>query len=73
MNDELETTWVFGYGSLIWDVGDIQPTETRQGILQGWHREWTWISKKRRHGAPTCGLSSGGQVNGVFLRLISVI
>ncbi len=36
--------------------------------MEGWHREWTWISS-RRHGAPTCSLGDQGRVKGVFLRL----
>jgi len=60
--------WVFGYGSLIWGTGEVKPVERRVGVLQGWHREWTWISRKR-HGAPTWSLGAGGQVRGVFLRL----
>jgi len=60
--------WVFVYGSLIWDRSDIKPVEERIGELQGWHRDWTWISK-RRHGAPTCSLQCGGKVKGVFLKL----
>ena len=39
-----KTTWVFGYGSLIWNTGAVRPVERREGILPGWHREWTWIS-----------------------------
>lgn len=39
-------------------------------MLPGWHREWTWISK-RRHYAPTCSLARGGQVKGIFLLLDS--
>lgn len=61
--------WVFGYGSLIWDHSDITVIEERDGQLKGWHRDWTFISKKRRHGAPTCNLQLGGSVKGKFLRL----
>lgn len=60
--------WVFGYGSLIWDTGSVIPVERRVGILKGWHRTWTWISK-RRHGAPTCTLKESGEVKGILLRL----
>jgi hypothetical protein len=60
--------WVFGYGSLIWDTGNVTPVERRAGTLMGWHRAWTWISK-RRHGAPTCALQESGEVKGVLLRL----
>jgi hypothetical protein len=60
--------WVFAYGSLIWDTGNVIPAEKRAGILKGWHRTWTWISKTR-HGAPTCALQESGQVKGILLRL----
>lgn len=63
-----KSTWVFGYGSLIWGTGAVETEERREGVLRGWHREWTWISSKR-HGAPTCSLRRGGHVRGVFLRL----
>lgn len=66
--DENRSTWIFGYGSLIWGTGPVQTIERRVGVLPGWHREWTWISQTR-HGAPTCSLHPGGRVNGVYLRL----
>ena len=68
MTSEARSVWVFGYGSLIWGTGEVKTIERREGILSGWHREWTWISSAR-HGAPTCSLRPGGQVKGVFLRL----
>jgi hypothetical protein len=64
-------TWVFGYGSLIWNRENITIVEERIGELQNYHRDWTWISKERRHGAPTCNLQPGGRVKGVFLKLDS--
>lgn len=66
--EENRTTWIFGYGSLIWGTGLVQTIERRVGVLPGWHREWTWISQSRQ-GAPTCSVHPGGQVNGVYLRL----
>lgn len=63
-----EDIWVFGYGSLIWYRPKLKPIEKKVGYLQGWHRDWTWISTSR-HGAPTCSLQRGGKVKGVFLRL----
>lgn len=63
-----ESTWVFGYGSLIWGTGAVTTKERRTGLLEGWHREWAWISASR-HGAPTCSLANGGLVKGVFLRI----
>jgi cation transport regulator ChaC len=68
MTGDHQSVWVFGYGSLIWGTGGVKPLERREGILPGWHREWTWISAAR-HGAPTCSLKPDGKVKGVFLRL----
>jgi hypothetical protein len=68
MTDTQRETWVFGYGSLIWGTGAVKTVERREGILPGWHREWTWISSTR-HGSPTCSLERGGRVKGVFLLL----
>jgi len=63
-----EEVWVFGYGSLIWYRPKIKHIEEKICYLEGWHRDWTWISSSR-HGAPTCSLQPGGRVKGVFLRL----
>ncbi len=63
------SVWVFGYGSLIWDHSEIPSIEERDGWLEGWHRDWTMISMKRRHGAPTCNLQPGGKVKGKFFKL----
>lgn len=56
----------------IWlpDLGYRSRANNREtiGFLEGWHRDWTWIST-RRHDAPTCSLVEGGRVKGVFLRL----
>ena len=68
MANTQQSTWVFGYGSLIWGTGAVVTVERREGILPGWHRAWTWISSSR-FGEPTCSLEDGGQVRGVFLRL----
>jgi hypothetical protein len=67
--NEQSSSWVFGYGSLIWGTGPVNVLDRRDGVLPGWHREWTWISTTARPGAPTCSLMPGGQVRGVFLRL----
>ncbi len=61
-------TWVFAYGSLVWNRDGITVIEEKIGELDGWHRDWTWIST-RRHGAPTCSLQKGGKVKGVYLKL----
>jgi hypothetical protein len=63
-----EDVWVFAYGSVMWDQGTVQPVEEKVGFLQGWHRDWTWISESRG-GAPTCSLQRGGKVKGKFFRL----
>src|SRR5690348_939703 len=68
MTPKQESIWVFGYGSLIWGTGPVVTADRREGVLPGWHREWTWISSTR-HGAPTCSLHRGGQIRGVFLLL----
>lgn len=60
--------WVFGYGSLIWGTGVVRCAAEHSGVLEGWSRNWTWISQ-RRHGAPTASLVSGGRVRGKFLNL----
>lgn len=64
-----KSVWAFGYGSLIWNRESIEYVEEKTGYLFGWHRDWTFISEKRRHGAPTCNLQPGGRVKGVLLRL----
>ena len=65
---QTNSTWVFGYGSLLWGTGDVRPVREQIGYLEGWHRDWTWISGSR-HGAPTCSLVRGGRVKGKFLNL----
>jgi hypothetical protein len=68
MTDNQREICIFGYGSLIWGTGAVRTAERLEGIMPGWRREWTWISRSR-HGAPTCSVERGGQVKGVFLRL----
>ncbi|MGE0405856.1 MAG: gamma-glutamylcyclotransferase [Candidatus Korobacteraceae bacterium] len=70
MPSRRQSVWVFGYGSLLWNTGDVKPVERRIGVLEGWHREWNWLSKRRK-GAPTCSLEKGGRVKGIFLKLNS--
>jgi len=60
--------YVFGYGSLLWGTGEVEVVSEQAGYLDGWHREWTWISASR-HGAPTASLALGGRVYGKFLQL----
>ena len=43
-----DNTWIFGYGSLIWGAGPVRTLDRRIGYLDGWHREWTWISTTAR-------------------------
>lgn len=66
-----EDYWVFGYGSLIWDHSNLTIIDEKTDWLIGWHRDWTFISKNRRHGAPTCNLEPGGKVKGKFFKLHS--
>lgn len=70
MQQNQQHTWVFGYDSLIWDTGMVERAEVREGVLNGWRREWNWISTSR-HGAPTCSLEQAGKdhVKGIFFRL----
>jgi hypothetical protein len=70
MKQNQQQVWVFGYGSLIWDTGTVERAEAREGVLQGWRREWNWISASR-HGAPTCSLEKREEdhVKGIFIRL----
>lgn len=63
-----DDVWVFAYGSVMWHRGTVKPIEEKVGFLQGWHRDWTWISRTRGS-APTCSLQPGGKVKGKFLRL----
>jgi hypothetical protein len=65
---QFTSVWVFGYGSLLWFKSDVRPKDEKVGELEGWHRDWTWISNSR-HGAPTCNLQPGGKVKGVFFKL----
>lgn len=58
MSCDESTIWIFGFGSLIWWTGEVVPVERREGILAGWHREWTWISSTR-HDALTCKSGAG--------------
>jgi cation transport regulator ChaC len=67
---EQSNIWVFSYGSLIWGTGPTKILDRRDGVLTGWHREWTWISTSARPDAPTCSLMPGGQVKGVFFLLM---
>lgn len=68
MNGQVDSIWIFGYGSLIWGTSGVELAERIETVLPEWHREWTWISGTR-HGAPTCSLCPGGHVKGVCLRL----
>ncbi len=65
-------TWVFGYGSLIWNP--LMPFEAQHtATLQGWHRSFCLRSISGR-GSPeqpgrVLSLMPGGAVQGVALRL----
>lgn len=70
MKQNAQQVWIFGYGSLIWDTGTVERAEVRERYLNGWRREWNWISASR-NGAPTCSLERGEKdhVKGIFFRL----
>ncbi|WP_421994822.1 gamma-glutamylcyclotransferase [Reyranella sp.] len=65
-------TWVFGYGSLMWNPGFETP-ETRPARLSGWHRAFCIYSEHYR-GTPEkpgliLGLLPGGSCRGFAHRL----
>ena len=70
--DDDRPTWVFGYGSLMWNPGFATP-ETRGARLQGWHRAFCIYSEHYR-GTPAepgliLGLLPGGACRGLAHRL----
>jgi cation transport protein ChaC len=65
-------TWVFGYGSLIWNPA-FHFVERRVGVVHGWHRRFCMWSHLGR-GSPECpglmlALEAGGACRGVAYRI----
>jgi glutathione-specific gamma-glutamylcyclotransferase len=70
--DSARPSWVFGYGSLMWNPGFATP-ETRAARLHGWHRALC-ISSEHYRGTPKqpgliLGLLPGGSCRGLAHRL----
>jgi glutathione-specific gamma-glutamylcyclotransferase len=69
-------TWVFGYGSLIWDPGFV-PAERRIARIHGWHRSFCMRSIHYRGTAADPGLvlaldrAPGAQCDGVAFRMVA--
>ena len=69
---QVRPTWVFGYGSLMWNPGFATP-ETQAARLHGWHRAFCIYSEHYR-GTPAkpgliLGLLPGGACRGLAHRL----
>jgi glutathione-specific gamma-glutamylcyclotransferase len=65
-------TWVFGYGSLMWNPG-FPCGERRPAVLRGYHRAYMMYSTRNR-GTPespgmVLSLAPGGQCVGMALRI----
>lgn len=70
---ELEVDWVFAYGSLIWDPGDMAITRIERGRIHGYHRRFCIRSTLYR-GTPeqpglVLGLDRGGSCMGMAQHL----
>jgi cation transport protein ChaC len=67
-------TWVFAYGSLLWDAG-FEPAETARARLAGWRRSFCMWSIRWRGTAEAPGLvlaldrEEGASCEGLALRL----
>lgn len=67
-------TWIFGYGSLIWDPG-FAPAEIRPAVLMGWRRSFCMRSVRFRGTPEAPGLvlaldaEDGARCPGLALRL----
>jgi cation transport protein ChaC len=67
-------TWVFAYGSLLWDAG-FEPAETARARLAGWRRSFCMWSIRWRGMAEAPGLvlaldrEEGASCEGLALRL----
>ncbi|MFO1152938.1 MAG: gamma-glutamylcyclotransferase [Rhodospirillales bacterium] len=67
-----DETWVFGYGSLMWDPG-FPFAEAAWGLLRGFHRSLC-IRSVRNRGTPerpglALGLAAGGSCRGRVFRI----
>ena len=68
----LDSMWVFGYGSLIWNPA-LYFTEKKRGTVHGYHRRfclWSTIGR----GSPSrpglmLGLERGGSCKGIFYKI----
>jgi len=74
MDDEADSSWVFGYGSLMWRPG-FAYVERRSAVLHGRRRAFCIYSVHHR-GTPVrpglvLGLAPGGSVRGVAYRVAS--
>ena len=65
--------WLFAYGSLTWDAGDLPVAERRPATLRGWHRrfclwQWRYRGTRERPGL-MLALDRGGSCRGLALRI----
>ncbi|MCO5118063.1 MAG: gamma-glutamylcyclotransferase [Burkholderiaceae bacterium] len=70
---EIDVDWVFAYGSLIWDPGDMAITRIEPGRIRGYHRAFCIRSTLYR-GTPerpglVLGLDRGGSCMGMAQHL----
>jgi len=70
---EIDVDWVFAYGSLIWDPGDMAVTRIEPGRIHGYHRAFCIRSTLYR-GTPeqpglVLGLDRGGSCMGMAQHL----
>lgn len=63
--DENRSTWVFGYGSLIWGTGPVQTVERVWAFCQDGTENGLGFHKAGM-ATPTRSLRPGGQVNGMY-------
>jgi len=74
---EIDVDWVFAYGSLIWDPGDMAITRIEPGRVHGYHRSFCIRSTLYR-GTPeepglVLGLDRGGSCMGMAQQLDPVL
>ena len=72
--EDLETLWVFGYGSLLWHPG-FEPADEVPASLSGYHRSFCMWSVTHRGSAASPGLvlaldaAEGARCDGMALRV----